>query len=79
MQAQFLEGPSAEKMLEDLAPVEKSRSSGKVEARPGGGVMEKGRKRSSAHHRIWINFVNANTMHCISFRHSKAHKKLHSY
>jgi len=59
----ILRGHLREKFLEKLAPFEKLRSSGKEEARPGGGNMKQGRKKSAANHIAQINLVYDITMH----------------
>ena len=46
-----------------LAPFEKFRYTGKEEARPGGGIMKKCRKKFPVNHIVWISINLSNIMH----------------
>jgi len=54
-------------------PFEKFRSSGKEEARPGGGIIKKRRRKSPANHINWISLVYCNIMRCVDFWSRSAH------
>jgi len=53
------------KMLTQIfdAPFEKFRYAGKEEARPGGGIMKKCRKKFPVNHIVWISINLSNIMH----------------
>ena len=65
MLTRFFEGPTPGKIK--LTPFDKFRSSGEEEARPGGDIMNKRRRKSPANHIDWISLVYCNIMHCVYF------------
>jgi len=60
----FLRGHLLEIFVRKPHPFREFRSSGKEEARPGGGIMNVRRKNSPANHIDCISLVYGNIMHC---------------
>jgi len=71
MLTRFFEGPTPGNIK--LAPFERFRYSGKEEAKPGGGIMNKRRGKSRANHIDWISLVHGSIMYCVDFWRRSAH------